>query len=173
MPINEVRVPPLGDFDEVPVVEVLVGPGDAVKAEEALVTLESDKATMDVPAPSDGVIAEISVSIGDSVSEGSLLLTIDSAAPNRKPRPSWRPKRRLRRSRRRSHPPRRRVPLPRPFRLLPPPDPSPRRPSAPPELRPGLIRTPLPRCGALPVALERISPTLPVPDEKAGFWKRM
>ena len=81
MPINEVRVPPLGDFDEVPVVEVLVGPGDAVKAEEALVTLESDKATMDVPAPSDGVIAEISVSIGDSVSEGSLLLTIDSAAP--------------------------------------------------------------------------------------------
>ncbi len=78
MPIREVRVPHLGDFDEAPVVEVLVGPGDAVKAEDALVTLESDKATMDVPAPSDGVIEEISVRVGDSVSEGSLLLTLDS-----------------------------------------------------------------------------------------------
>ena len=78
MPIREVRVPHLGDFDEVPVVEVLVGPGDAVKIEEALVTLESDKATMDVPAPSDGIIKEISVRVGDSVSEGHLLLTIDS-----------------------------------------------------------------------------------------------
>ena len=78
MPIREVRVPHLGDFDEVPVVEVLVGPGDAVKTEEALVTLESDKATMDVPAPSDGVVKEISVGVGDSVSEGHLLLTIDS-----------------------------------------------------------------------------------------------
>ena len=79
MPIREVRVPNLGDFGEVPVVEVLVGPGDAVKTEEALVTLESDKATMDVPAPSDGVIREISVGVGDSVSEGHLLLTIASA----------------------------------------------------------------------------------------------
>ena len=79
MPIREVRVPHLGDFDEAPVVEVLVGPGDAVKAEDALVTLESDKATMDVPAPSDGIIEEISVRVGDSVSEGSLLLTLDSA----------------------------------------------------------------------------------------------
>ena len=80
MPVSEVRVPHLGDFDEVPVVEVLVGPGDEVKAEEALVTLESDKATMDVPAPSDGVIRDVSVSVGDSVSEGSLLLTIDRAS---------------------------------------------------------------------------------------------
>ena len=72
MPIREVRVPHLGDFDDVPVVEVLVGPGDSVRTEEALVTLESDKATMDVPAPSDGVIREISVRVGDSVSEGSL-----------------------------------------------------------------------------------------------------
>ncbi len=79
MPIREVRVPHLGDFDEVPVVEVLVGPGEAVETEEALVTLESDKATMEVPAPSDGVVREVSVKVGDSVSEGSLLLTIDSA----------------------------------------------------------------------------------------------
>ena len=79
MAISEVRVPHLGDFDEVPVIEVLVGPGDEVKAEEALITLESDKATMDVPAPSDGVIKEVNVGVGDTVSEGSLLLTIDSA----------------------------------------------------------------------------------------------
>ncbi len=78
MPIREVRVPPLGDFDEVPVVEVLVAPGDAVEAEEALVTLESDKATMDVPAPSGGVVEAIRVRVGDSVSEGALLLSIDS-----------------------------------------------------------------------------------------------
>lgn len=78
MPIREVRVPPLGDFDAVPVVEVLVGPGDAVEAEEALITLESDKATTDVPAPSAGVVEEIRVQVGDSVSEGALILTIDS-----------------------------------------------------------------------------------------------
>ena len=79
MAIREVKVPHLGDFDEVPVVEVLVGPGDEVSAEEALITLESDKATMDVPAPCDGVVREISASVGDSVSEGIVLLTIESA----------------------------------------------------------------------------------------------
>ena len=79
MAIREVKVPHLGDFDEVPVVEVLVGPGDEVRAEEALITLESDKATMDVPAPCDGVIREVSASVGDSVSEGIVLLTIESA----------------------------------------------------------------------------------------------
>ena len=79
MAIREVKVPPLGDFDEVPVIEVLVGPGDEVRAEEALITLESDKATMDVPAPCDGVVREVSASVGDAVSEGILLLTIESA----------------------------------------------------------------------------------------------
>jgi len=79
MAIREVKVPHLGDFDEVPVVEVLVGPGDEVRTEEALLTLESDKATMDVPAPCDGVVREVSARVGDSVSEGVLLLTIESA----------------------------------------------------------------------------------------------
>lgn len=79
MAIREVKVPHLGDFDEVPVVEVLVGPGDEVRAEEALITLESDKATMDVPAPCGGVVREVSASVGDAVSEGIVLLTIESA----------------------------------------------------------------------------------------------
>ena len=76
----EVKVPDIGDFTDVPVIEVFVKPGDAVKAEDSLVTLESDKATMDVPAPSAGVVKEIKVKLGDKVSEGSVILTLDSAA---------------------------------------------------------------------------------------------
>src|SRR6266576_2334312 len=78
----EVKVPDIGDFKDVPVIEVLIKPGDAIKTEAALVTLESDKATMEVPSPVDGVVKEIKVSVGDKVSEGSLLLTVDAdAAP--------------------------------------------------------------------------------------------
>src|SRR5947207_4636254 len=78
----EVKVPDIGDFKDVPVIEILVKPGEAVKTETALVTLESDKATMDVPSPVDGVVKEIEVKLGDKVSEGSLLLTVDAdAAP--------------------------------------------------------------------------------------------
>ncbi len=67
----EVKVPDIGDFKDVPVIEVLVKPGDAVKAEDSLVTLESDKATMDVPSPVAGVVKELKVKVGDKVSEGS------------------------------------------------------------------------------------------------------
>jgi dihydrolipoamide dehydrogenase len=74
----EVKVPDIGDFKDVPVIEVLVKPGDAIKTETALVTLESDKATMDVPSPVDGVVKEIKVKLGDKVSEGSLILTVDA-----------------------------------------------------------------------------------------------
>src|SRR6266403_1230191 len=78
----EVKVPDIGDFKNVPVIEVLIKPGDAIKTEAALVTLESDKATMEVPSPVDGVVKEIKVKVGDKVSEGSLLLTVDAdAAP--------------------------------------------------------------------------------------------
>jgi dihydrolipoamide dehydrogenase len=76
---SEVRVPDIGDFDDVPVIEILVSVGDEVAVEDPLVTLESDKATMDVPAPFAGVVKELSVSVGDRVSEGSLLLKIDGA----------------------------------------------------------------------------------------------
>jgi dihydrolipoyl dehydrogenase len=80
MSMIEVKVPDIGDFKDVPVIEVFVKPGDAVKAEDSLVTLESDKATMDVPAPAAGTVKELKVKLGDKVSEGSVLLTLDSAA---------------------------------------------------------------------------------------------
>jgi len=72
----DVKVPDIGDFKDVPVIEVLVKVGDAVKAEDALVTLESDKATMDVPAPAAGTVQEVVVKVGDKVSEGSLILRL-------------------------------------------------------------------------------------------------
>jgi dihydrolipoyl dehydrogenase len=80
---SEVRVPDIGDFVDVPVIEILVSVGDEVKPEDPLVTLESDKATMDVPAPSAGVVKQLRVSIGDRVSEGSVLMTLepDGASP--------------------------------------------------------------------------------------------
>ncbi|HEY5677948.1 MAG TPA: dihydrolipoyllysine-residue acetyltransferase, partial [Myxococcales bacterium] len=75
----EVKVPSIGDYKDVPVIDVLVKPGDAVKADDGLVTLESDKATMDVPAPAAGTVRELRVKVGDRVSEGSVVLTLDSA----------------------------------------------------------------------------------------------
>ncbi|MFM0501777.1 dihydrolipoyllysine-residue acetyltransferase [Paraburkholderia caffeinilytica] len=78
--VAEVRVPDIGDFTDVPVIEVLVKPGDSVKAEDPLITLESDKATMEVPAPLGGVVQEILVRVGDSVSEGAVILTLVTGA---------------------------------------------------------------------------------------------
>jgi pyruvate dehydrogenase E2 component (dihydrolipoamide acetyltransferase) len=78
----EVKVPDIGDFTDVPVIEVLVKPGDSVKAEDSLVTLESDKATMDVPSPSAGVIKDVKVKLGDKVSEGSVIVTLETGAGN-------------------------------------------------------------------------------------------
>jgi pyruvate dehydrogenase E2 component (dihydrolipoamide acetyltransferase) len=77
----EVKVPDIGDFADVPVIDVMVKPGDNVKAEDSLVTLESDKATMDVPAPFAGKVRDIKVKAGDKVSEGSVILTLESDAP--------------------------------------------------------------------------------------------
>jgi dihydrolipoamide dehydrogenase len=79
MPTIEVRVPDIGDFKDVPIIEVHVKPGDAVKREDSLVTLESDKATFDVPAPSEGTVKALGVKVGDRVSEGSLVLTLEAA----------------------------------------------------------------------------------------------
>jgi dihydrolipoamide dehydrogenase len=85
----EVRVPDIGDFTDVPVIEIHVGPGDAVAAEDPLVTLESDKATMDIPAPAAGTIKQLRVAIGDRVSEGSVLLVMDGVgATAAEPAPS-------------------------------------------------------------------------------------
>ena len=74
----EVKVPDIGDFKEVPIIDVLVRPGDRVKTEDSLITLESDKASMDVPSPLDGVVKEIQVKVGDRVSEGSLILIAEA-----------------------------------------------------------------------------------------------
>ena len=70
----EVKVPDIGDFKDVPIIDVLVSPGDRVKTEDSLITLESDKASMDVPSPVDGVVKDLRVKVGDKVSEGSLIL---------------------------------------------------------------------------------------------------
>jgi pyruvate dehydrogenase E2 component (dihydrolipoamide acetyltransferase) len=83
--VEQVLVPDIGDFDEVPVIEVLVAVGDTVAAEDPLVTLESDKATMEVPSPVAGKVAELKVAVGDKVKEGSLLLTVEAAVGSAEP----------------------------------------------------------------------------------------
>jgi pyruvate dehydrogenase E2 component (dihydrolipoamide acetyltransferase) len=76
--LKEVLVPDIGDFKDVPVIEVLVKTGDAIKAEDSLVTLESDKATMEVPAPFAGVVKELRIKVGDKVSQGMPILTVET-----------------------------------------------------------------------------------------------
>ncbi len=76
-PLIEVRVPDIGDFHDVPVIEILVQPGDRIAAETPLLTLESDKATIDVPAPAAGVVKELKLKVGDKVSQGSIIALLD------------------------------------------------------------------------------------------------
>ncbi len=78
--IVEVKVPDIGDFKDIPIIEVFVKAGDTVKAEDPLISLESDKATMEVPSPVDGVVKDLKVKLGDKVSEGSVILTVDADA---------------------------------------------------------------------------------------------
>src|SRR5215813_6735191 len=75
----EVKVPDIGDFKDVPVFELLVKPGDRVEKETSLITLESDKATMEVPSPEAGVVQALRLKVGDKVSQGSLILTLEAA----------------------------------------------------------------------------------------------
>lgn len=84
----EVRVPDIGDFDAVPVIEILVSEGDRVSAEDPLLTLESDKATMDIPAPAAGTVTRIAVGLEDRVSEGSLLLELEPSDRPATPTPA-------------------------------------------------------------------------------------
>ena len=78
LPALEVKVPDIGDFKDLPIIDILVKPGDTVGPEDPLVSLESDKATMDVPSPVAGVVKEIAVKVGDKVSEGSLILLLEA-----------------------------------------------------------------------------------------------
>src|SRR3954464_10545383 len=85
---TEVKVPDIGDFKNVEVIEVLVKPGDAVSKEQSLITLESDKATMEIPSPGPGVVKELRIKVGDKVSQGSPILLLEaeearSEAPSR------------------------------------------------------------------------------------------
>lgn len=93
--VKEITVPDIGDFDAVDVIEILVGPGDTVAAEDSLITLESDKATMEVPSPVSGTITEILISAGDQVSQGTLVAKIEvaeaAAEPESKPEPEPEP----------------------------------------------------------------------------------
>ena len=98
----EVKVPDIGDFKDVEIIEVLVKPGDRIKVEQSLVTVESDKASMEIPSGAAGVVKELRVKLGDKISEGSLLLVMEgdeagavaapsaqaAAAPAPSPQPS-------------------------------------------------------------------------------------
>src|SRR4051794_19742143 len=79
MALIEVKVPDIGDFKDVEVIEVLVKAGDSLKVEQSLVTVESDKASMEIPSSHAGVVKELKVKLGDKVREGSVLLTLDAA----------------------------------------------------------------------------------------------
>src|SRR5258708_20525113 len=74
----EVKVPDIGDYTDIPVIEVLVKVGDRVEKEQSLVTLESDKATMDVPSSAAGVVKEVKVKVGDNASEGSVIVVLEA-----------------------------------------------------------------------------------------------
>lgn len=87
MAIQEIHVPDIGSFDNVEVIEVLVSAGDSVNVEDSLITIESDKASMEIPSPAAGVIKELKIKVGDKVSEGSLILLLETeegAAPSEK-----------------------------------------------------------------------------------------
>ena len=77
----EVLVPDIGNFKDIPIIELCVKVGDTVKAEDALLTLESDKATIDIPSPTDGVVKLLTVAVGNKVSEGSIVAVIETADP--------------------------------------------------------------------------------------------
>src|SRR5919206_5027358 len=86
MASEEVKIPDIGDFKEVEVIEVLVKPGDAVTKEQSLITLESDKATMEIPSPDAGVVKEMKLKTGDKVSQGSPILVLEAKAAEQKER---------------------------------------------------------------------------------------
>jgi dihydrolipoamide dehydrogenase len=87
MPTMDIHVPDIGDFDEVSVIELLVKPGDTVKAEQSLVTVESDKASMEIPSSAAGVVKEMKVALGDKVKQGTMLLVLETAGAEAAPAP--------------------------------------------------------------------------------------
>ena len=80
MTLIDIKVPDIGDFDEVAVIELLVKPGDLVKAEQSLITVESDKASMEIPCSHAGIVKELKVKLGDKVKQGSVVLVLEGEA---------------------------------------------------------------------------------------------
>jgi pyruvate dehydrogenase E2 component (dihydrolipoamide acetyltransferase) len=76
MSVKDVLVPDIGNFDSVDVIEVLVAAGDTIAMDDSLLTVESDKASMDIPAPFAGVVKEVKINVGDQIAEGHLILTL-------------------------------------------------------------------------------------------------
>src|SRR6201994_3741836 len=85
MALVEVKVPDIGDFKDVQIIELLVKPGDTVAAEQSLITVESDKASMEIPSSAAGVVKELKVKLGDTVAEGSVILTLGGAGAGAPP----------------------------------------------------------------------------------------
>src|ERR1700760_3322143 len=86
--LTEVKVPDIGDYDNVPVIEVLVKAGDTVTKDQGLITLESDKATMEVPSSAAGTVKEVKVKVGDEVSEGTLIVVLEGGGAAASPSPA-------------------------------------------------------------------------------------
>src|SRR3954463_8380549 len=88
MSMVEIKVPDIGDFKDVPIIQVFVKPGDAVKPEDPLIALESDKATMDVPSPAAGTVKDLKVKVGDRVSTGKGILVLAATADGKAAAPA-------------------------------------------------------------------------------------
>src|SRR3954466_3421242 len=123
MATQEVQVPDIGDFKDVPVIQVFVKPGDEVKKEDPLVSLESDKATMDVPSPASGKVKEVKIKVGDRVSKGSAILVMETAEAGAPAKKAEAPEKKAE------------APPPQPARPAPAPRPAAHAPSAGPAYR--------------------------------------
>jgi pyruvate dehydrogenase E2 component (dihydrolipoamide acetyltransferase) len=145
--MSEVRVPDIGDFKDVEVIEILVKPGDTVTKEQSLVSLESDKATMEIPSPEAGVVKELKLKVGDKVSQGSLILSLEAgdAAPA-------------------AAAPKEKAPAPKPEAAAPAPAPAPSASAAPAPVAAPAIRTE-------PVALEPRDATVSLPHASPSIRK--
>ncbi len=91
MSVIEIAVPDIGDFSEVEVIEVLVKPGDEVEVEQSLITVESDKASMEIPSPAAGKVAELKVKVGDKVAKGTVIGSLESSEAGAPPAASAAP----------------------------------------------------------------------------------
>lgn len=91
MALTEIKVPDIGDFDSVGVIEVLVNVGDTIKVEQSLITVESDKASMEIPSSHAGVLKELRVKLGDKVAEGAVIAVIETADAAPAPAPAAAP----------------------------------------------------------------------------------